>query len=111
MSDKLLCVGKNAKDIVTTMKTLWNDYNWFGLTQEERHGWAYSFKNAHVYLHRRTNLCGKNLFLFRIAGPGPWSSGGCGAAAAPAAKKLIDTAASLGGSSSDIRNYVLNSRI
>jgi len=110
LSDKLLCVGKNAKDIVTTMKTLWNDYNWFGLTQEERHGWAYSFKNAHVYLHRRTNLCGKNLFLFRIAGPGPWSSGGCNAAAAPAAKKLIDTAASLGGSSSDIRNYVLNNQ-
>ena len=112
MADKLVCVGKNAKDIVTTTKALWNEYNWLGLTQEASGGWAaYHRTSLGVYLHRGDNLCGKNLILFRIPGPGAWSSGGCDAAAAPAAQKLIDAAVSRGGSSVDIRDYIFNSRI
>ena len=93
------------------MKLLWNEYNWYGVIKEESGGWAASHFNNLAYFHIRENVCGRNLFLFRIIGPGPWSSGGCTAAAAPAAKTLIDTAVSKGGSSEDIRNYIMNSRI
>ena len=111
LADKLLCLGEEADNITSTMEAKWPDYNWLGLTQHESKGWAASHKDDIVYLHMRNNLCGKNLLLFRIAGPEAWSSGGCEASAAPAAKTLIDAALSHGGRNVDIRDYILNSRI
>ena len=113
LADKLLCLGLEAKCITSTMEEMWPEYNWLGLTQQASTGWAASYKDDIVYLHTmRNNLCGKNLLLFRIAGPEAWSSGGCDASAAPAAQDLIDTALSLEmWSTVDTRDYILNSRI
>ena len=113
MANKLLCAGKEANNIVTTMKSMLPQYNWVGLTQDGSGGFATSYNSIFVFQHTARRLCEKNLLLFRIAGPGLWSSGGCDAGHKVAAQKLIDYAASGGGgdSSESIRNYILNSRI
>ena len=89
---------------------MWPGSNWLALIQDHYGGWA-SNKISEVGFHEANNVCGKNLVMFRIPGPGVWSPVYCDPTVQAAAQTLIDEAVSKGGSVVWIRDYILSSML
>ena len=110
MADKLVCDGDDAGQILTKVNKMWPGSNWLALIQDNKGGWT-SNKISEVEFHGANHVCGKNLVMFRIPGPGVWSPVYCDPTAQAAAQTLIDEAVAKGGSVVWIRDYILLSML
>ena len=82
------------------------NYSWFVLVQPTSGDWANS-RDGGSETHVGTNLCGKNLLVWGFSGVADSCNENT---AGLLAKTLIDAAVGYGGTTSDIRDYITNSK-